>query len=64
MWIASIPKFSDPSFATQLEGAVYYAKGEFGFLRTLSFKVLYFLKMLPILVGSVHNFSRSDNDTI
>jgi len=26
MWIASIPKFSDPSFATQLEGAVYYAK--------------------------------------
>ena len=28
------------------------------------FKVLSFLKMRPIFVGSVHNFGRSDDDTI
>jgi hypothetical protein len=28
------------------------------------FKILYFLKLCPIFVGSVHNFGRSDNDKI
>ena len=28
------------------------------------FKTLNFLKMSPIFVGSVHNFGRSDDDTI
>ncbi len=26
MWVASIPKFYDPTFKTPIEGAVYYAK--------------------------------------
>lgn len=26
VWVASIPKFSDPTFKTPVEGAVYYAK--------------------------------------
>jgi len=26
VWIASIPKFYDPSFTSPVEGAVYYAK--------------------------------------
>ena len=34
------------------------------FLKTLIFKVLIFLKMCPIFVGSVHNFDKSDNDKI
>ena len=34
------------------------------FLKILIFKVLYFLKLCPIFVGSVHNFGRSDNDKI
>ena len=29
-----------------------------------TFKVLCFLKMHPIFVGSVHNFGRSDDDMI
>jgi len=34
------------------------------FLKILIFKILYFLKLCPILVGSVHNFGRSDDDKI
>jgi hypothetical protein len=30
----------------------------------LIFKVLYFLKLCPIFVGSVHNFGKSDADKI
>ncbi len=26
VWVASIPKFHDPTFKTPVEGAVYYAK--------------------------------------
>ena len=33
-------------------------------MKTLIFKVLYLLKMCPIFVGSVHNFGKSDDDTI
>ena len=32
------------------------------FLKILFSKILYFLKMCPIFVGSVHNFGRSDSD--
>ena len=34
------------------------------FLKILIFEVLYFLKMCPIFVGSVHNFGRSDGDKV
>ena len=34
------------------------------FLKILIFKILYFLKLCPIFVGSDHNFDRSDNDRI
>ena len=34
------------------------------FLKILIFEVLYFLKMCPIFVGCVHNFGKSDGDTI
>ena len=34
------------------------------FFETLIFKALYLLKMCPIFVGSVHNFSKSDDDII
>ena len=37
---------------------------KWNFLKTLIFKVLYFLKMCPIFVGSVHNFGRSYDDMI
>ena len=30
------------------------------FLKTLIFRILYFLKICPIFVGSVHNFERSN----
>ena len=30
----------------------------------LIFKILYFLKLCPIFVDSVHNFGRSDDDKI
>ena len=30
-------------------------------MKTLIFKVLYFLKMCPIFVGSVHNFGKSED---
>ena len=30
----------------------------------LIFKILYFLKLCPIFVGSVHNFGKSDDDKI
>ena len=33
-------------------------------LNILIFKRLYFLKLCPIFVGSVHNFGKSDNDKI
>ena len=33
-------------------------------MKTLIFKVVYLLKMCPILVSSVHNFGRSDDDII
>ena len=33
-------------------------------LKFLIFKILYFLKMCPIFVGSVHNFGRTDGDII
>ena len=32
------------------------------FLKILIFKILYFLRLCPIFVGSVHNFGKSDND--
>ena len=34
------------------------------FLKILIFKILYFLKLCPIFVGSVHNFGKSDDDKI
>ena len=34
------------------------------FWKILIFKILYFLRLCPIFVGSVHNFSKSDNDKI
>ena len=34
------------------------------FLKILIFKILYFLKISPIFVGSAHNFGRSDGDII
>ena len=34
------------------------------FLKILIFKILYFLKMCPNIVSSVHNFGRSDSDII
>ena len=34
------------------------------FLKSLIFEVLYFLKMCPIFVGSVHNFGKSDDENI
>ena len=34
------------------------------FLKFLIFKILYFLKLCPICVGSVPNFGRSDDDRI
>ena len=34
------------------------------FLKLLIFKILYFLKLCPIFVGSVHNFSKSNDDKI
>ena len=34
------------------------------FLKILIFKILYFLKLRPIFVGSVHNFGKSDDDKI
>ena len=34
------------------------------FLKYFIFKVLYLLKMCPIFVGSVHNFCKSDDDTL
>ena len=37
---------------------------EFDMKSDLIFKILYFLKMCPIFVGSVHNFGRSDGDII
>ena len=33
-------------------------------MKTLIFRLLYFLKMYPIFVGSVHNFGRSDDAII
>ena len=32
------------------------------FLKFLIFKILYFLKLCPIFVGSVHNFGRSESE--
>ena len=34
------------------------------FFEIFDFKVLYLLKMCPIVVGSVHNFGKSDDDNI
>ena len=34
------------------------------FFEIFDFKVLYFLKMCPISVGSVHNVGRSEDDII
>ena len=34
------------------------------FLENYDFKILYFLKMCPIFLGSVHNFGRSEGDII
>ena len=34
------------------------------FLRILILKLLYFLKLCPIFVGSAHNFGRSDSDIL
>ena len=34
------------------------------FVKILIFKILYFLKLCPIFVSSVHNFGRSDDDKI
>ena len=34
------------------------------FFQNFIFKILHFLKMCPILVGSVHNFGNSDGDII
>ena len=34
------------------------------FFENFDFKVLCFLKMYPIFVGSFHNFGRSDDDMI
>ena len=34
------------------------------FLKNLIFKILYFLKLCPVFVSSVHNFGNSDNDKI
>ena len=34
------------------------------FLKKVTFKVLYLLKMCQIFVSSVHNFGKSDNDII
>ena len=33
-------------------------------LLNIFFKILYFLKMYPIFVGTVHNFGKSDDDKI
>ena len=34
------------------------------FLKISIFKILYFLKLCPILVGSVYNFGMSDNEKV
>ena len=34
------------------------------FLKFMVFKILYFLKLCPIFVGSVHNFGSTDDDKI
>ena len=34
------------------------------FLKFMVFKILYFLKLCPIFVGSVHNFGKSGDDKI
>ena len=47
--------------------AMYYVVPTFikkKFFNIVTFKILYFLKLCPIFVGSVHNFGKSDNDKI
>ena len=34
------------------------------FLKILIFEILYFLKMCPIFIGSVHSFGISDDDIV
>jgi hypothetical protein len=34
------------------------------FLKTLIFKIVYFLKTFLIFTGSLHNFGKSDDDRI